>query len=148
MVALAPSVNVLFALVCRNLLRDYPPTDLPGVQGKNNKRGRSRSMLDAFLNHVHRSGPSAMCGPGNVSTFTCATGHSKLDAAVPGTRMLQYNTETTLQPCSSPTHKQQNGHIETFCSLVRSLPVSVAERLIDNHGTAIRLDTGFAIRCL
>jgi hypothetical protein len=109
---------------------------------------------------------------------------------------------TLVQPLRD-WHKQQNGHIETFCSLVSILPVSVAEqhncvhepgatlwlrrkinklskwesqspadrnlsdhaqrlesqanspgkqsyreRMLNNHGAAIRLDTGFAIRCL
>ena len=46
---------------------------------------------------MHRSGHSAMCGPGNVSTFTCKSDHSGLESVGPGTRMLQYNIETTLQ---------------------------------------------------
>jgi hypothetical protein len=91
MVDLVPSVNVLLALVCRNFETSHPKN----YQEFHNRT--SEVTIDAFLNHIHRPGHSVMCGPGIFSTFTCAADHSRLELAGPATRILQYNTEHTLQ---------------------------------------------------
>ena len=84
------SVTVLLQLVWRMFKHD-PPSNYQEFKNRT-----SEVTIDLFLNHMHRSGPSAMCGPGNVSAFTCKADHSKLEAAGPGTRMLRCNIETTL----------------------------------------------------
>jgi hypothetical protein len=91
LVDLAGSVNTLLTSVCR-IFATSPPLNYQDF-----RNGTSEVTIDGFLNHVHRSGPSAMCGPGHVSTFTCKKCHSGLESVGPGARMLQYNIETTLQ---------------------------------------------------
>ena len=89
--ALVPSVTVLLEVVCRNF-KTRPPVNYQDFKART-----SEVTIDSFLNHMHRSGHSAMCGPENVATFTCARDHPNLGAAGPSTRMLRCNTETTLQ---------------------------------------------------
>jgi hypothetical protein len=90
-VDLAGSVNTLLTSVCR-IFATSPPLNYEDFVNRT-----SEITIDGFLNHLHRSGDSAMCGPGHVSTFTCKPCHSQLESTGPGTRMLQYNIDVTLQ---------------------------------------------------